>query len=293
MPRGGYRSRHAKPSGSSPPNTKYTFQAWKEYSEVPLQRDEQDEDDARLKALRERDSKSWRQKDWALWDELCRRKEEREDEQRAPLRRELESYFDELGLPTLPPPMAKSSLWLEITRPCNYENENVRPFYVACEEGQLEEVRTWVERKKDLLQQIGLQDGLACAAKGDQVDVARYLLDGGYASLHGEYPHSTSVDNSLLRIDIIQVPSYKPQSPTAPSPSSPSLSTTATTLTSRSLAAVAASAPRYRTSSTTRLLSASFSRTAQIQTSPRSTIIGNRFGVSAQRHQWIARRDLP
>jgi len=105
---------------------------------------------------------------------------------RAPLRRELEGYFDELGLASLPPPMAKSSLWLEIQRPCNYDNEQVRPFYVACENGELKQVREWVRDKRDMLGHVGLQDGLACAAKGNQVEIASYLLAECGATLHGE-----------------------------------------------------------------------------------------------------------
>ena len=181
--RGGYRSRHSKPSGSSPPGSKYSFETLQRYLQTPLQYDEQDE--VRLKALQERNPKSWSQEDAALYDEISQRKEEREDLKRAPLREELEAYFGDLDLPTLPSPLAKSSLWLEYQRPCNYDNEDVWPFYVACEKGEHGIVKEWVQDKKDVLQQIGLQDGLAYAAKGDQVNVASYLLAEGHASLHG------------------------------------------------------------------------------------------------------------
>jgi hypothetical protein len=182
--RGGYPSRHGKPSGSSPPGSKYSTSTWEEYSQTLLQHDQQDDDC--LQSLRERGPKNWTQKDAALYDEISQRNEERVDAKRAPLRKELESYFDKLGLPPLPPPMAKSSFWLEIQLPCNYDNEEVRPFYVACENGELEQVRGWVRDKREILGQIGLQDGLACAAKGDRVEVASYLLEECGATLHGE-----------------------------------------------------------------------------------------------------------
>lgn len=87
--------------------------------------------------------------------------------------------------PPLPPPLPRSSLWLGIQRPCNYPDAEVRPFLVACEEGALGEVGRFVREEKAVLRQIGLQDGLACAAQGTQVRVARYLLEEGGAFLHG------------------------------------------------------------------------------------------------------------
>ncbi|KAL0943366.1 cnpv019 ankyrin repeat protein [Colletotrichum truncatum] len=172
-----YRSRHGRFRGSSPPSTKYSVEAWTEFSKTSLERNEEDE--ARLELLnkRRRLGKDWTQDDEESFEEIMSRKEDRSETKRAPLRRDLEGCFVQLGLDPLPPPLEKSSHWLDTRRPGDYQNSELRPFLVACEEGSLDVVRQGVSAGS--LRHISFQDGLACAARGNQLDVARYLLEEG------------------------------------------------------------------------------------------------------------------
>jgi ankyrin repeat protein len=175
-----YRSRHGNRVTSSPAISKYTAQAWKEHEATPLARDEEDE--ARLEDLNRRGAATWSEADRELWDEIMMRQEEREDARCAPLVREIEGYFAHLELPALPPPLPRSSLWLETQRARHYKPVGARRFYLACEEGSLDVVERWLEEEKDPARQIGsigLQDALACGAVGNQLHVVRYLLKAG------------------------------------------------------------------------------------------------------------------
>ncbi|KAI1128443.1 ankyrin repeat-containing domain protein [Nemania abortiva] len=180
MPRG-RTSRHLQTGGGKAQCLFYSTEAMKEYCETPLEHDSDDE--ARLQAIRRRD-RPWSQADQQLWNEIMARDEEREDRRAAPLRRELESYFTPLSdLAPLPPALPKKSDWLGLIHPNSYSNAEVHPFFAACQEGSLEVVRHWVSEKRDALLQVGVQDGLAVAAEAGQVDVVRYLLDEGGATL--------------------------------------------------------------------------------------------------------------
>lgn len=204
-----YHSRHAPAQRSSPPINKYSPEAFREYVQTPLQRDADDE--ALLQELRQRRPEEWSQHDQTLFDEIMDRNEQREDLRRAPLRRDLESLFDHLGLPPLPPPLPKSSLWQSIRSPSNYWNAEVRPFLVACWKGELDEVRRWVPaRKDDVLLQIGVDDGLSCAAGGNQPDVARYLLDEGGATVRAAVIGAACRHRSLLLLKLCVQHGYHP-----------------------------------------------------------------------------------
>ncbi|KAH7007317.1 hypothetical protein EDB80DRAFT_842596 [Ilyonectria destructans] len=126
------------------------------------------------------------------------RDEDREEMRRLPLRRELEICFEHLHLPALPPPLPRSSAWPEIHRPCNSHNPQVMPFFfLAYEDMSLAEVTRWVQVKRDELWQIGIQDGLACAAQANQTHIARYLPDHGGAFLHGAVVKAACSNRSL------------------------------------------------------------------------------------------------
>ncbi|KAF2680039.1 hypothetical protein K458DRAFT_421851 [Lentithecium fluviatile CBS 122367] len=122
---GGYHSRHGWSRRSHAPGLKYSTATWQEYERTSLPPPDPT-DEARLQGLQERDSDTWSQQDAALYEEMTDRNEQREEAKLAPLRRELEGYFADFNLPPLPPPLAKSSGWLEIRRPCYYKNEDVR-----------------------------------------------------------------------------------------------------------------------------------------------------------------------
>lgn len=202
-----YRNRHGFPNLSSPPTRRYNPETWKEYQDTTLERDEEDE--ARLEALKQRlkqdGSDALDQADKEVWDDIMAKKDDRVEARCAPMRREVEGYFE---LPPLPAPLPRSSLWLGVTRPCHYTPEEVRPFYVACEEGRLDEVRGWMGRK-DVLRPIGLRDGLDCAAIGNQVHVARYLLDEGVA-LHGHAVKAACKNRSLQLFELFVAYGYHP-----------------------------------------------------------------------------------
>ncbi|KAI0812171.1 ankyrin repeat-containing domain protein [Xylaria sp. FL0064] len=196
MPRG-YTSRHIQSRGGKAPLLYYSAEASKQYSETPLEHDSDDE--ARLQDLRQRWSTgTWRQADQQQWNEITTRKEEREELRQEPLRQELDNYFSNLdNLSPLPPPLPKKSEWLDIKNPKDYPNAEVRPFFAACEEGSLEVVKRWVLEGKDKLLQVGVQDGLACAARNKRVDIVRYLLDEGGAILDCSVVEGACMNRSL------------------------------------------------------------------------------------------------
>ncbi|MBE3044359.1 hypothetical protein IMZ48_17690, partial [Candidatus Bathyarchaeota archaeon] len=171
-----YFGRHGYVPRSSPPSRRYSRETWKEYTETPLAIDEHD--DARLQVLKQRFTLgALSQAEQGEWDHLLALQEERADAKCAALGREIEGYFAHLDLAPPPAPLPKSSLWLDITHPKYYKPAEIRSFYLACQEGNLDEVRDWVRERKDELQPIGIRDGLDCAAMGGQVAVARHLLE--------------------------------------------------------------------------------------------------------------------
>ncbi|SPO04635.1 uncharacterized protein DNG_07320 [Cephalotrichum gorgonifer] len=174
-----YRTRHGPPCPSAPAIFRYRPETRIAFRNTLLWLGE--EYKARVEAFEKRTKEAktpFDQADRQEWDDLLARKEDCEDARCAPCRREVEGYF--ASLPPLPPlpPLAKSSLWFTTTNLSHYEPSVVRPFYVACHEGQLDKVREWMARK-DVLKPIGLRDGLDCAAMGNQVHVVRFLLEEG------------------------------------------------------------------------------------------------------------------
>ncbi|KAI1274033.1 ankyrin repeat-containing domain protein [Xylaria sp. FL0933] len=206
----GYTSRHLQSRGGKAPLLYYSAEASKEYLEIPLEHDSDDE--ARLQDLRQRWSTgTWRQADQQLWNEITTRKEEREDLRREPLRRELDNYFLNLdNLRPLPPPLPKKSEWLDIKNPKDYPNAEVRTFFIACEEGSLEVVKRWAPERKDMLLQVGVQDGLACAARSERVEVVRYLLDKGGAILDCSVVEGACMHRSLALFELCAQRGYHP-----------------------------------------------------------------------------------
>lgn len=200
-----YRSRHGKTLGGSHPMGRYSRETSKEWQNTPLE--ENEEEEAQLKALTGRKDKT--QADEEVWERLMRNKEERHDRKNAPLAREIESYTEALNLEPFPPPLPKSSLWIEVQYPESYRLKDIREFYVACREGNMDAVRHWINEKKDALHQIGLDDGLACAARGDQVETCRFLLDNG-AKLHGDVVRKACDNLSLPLFNLFFEHGYHP-----------------------------------------------------------------------------------
>ncbi|KAI8954174.1 hypothetical protein F4801DRAFT_534570 [Xylaria longipes] len=208
MPRG-HTSRHMQTRGRKPACMYYSAEAFQKYLETPLQHD--NDDDVRLQDLRQRWSTGiCHQADQELFNEITARNEELEELRRTPLRQELESYFDDLNLDPLPPPLPKRSEWLDTTHSKNYRNAEVRPFFIACEEGSLEVVKEWVSEKREVLLQVGVQDGLACAARENQVDVVRYLFDEGGAFLDGSVIEGACFRRSLPLFELCVQHGYHP-----------------------------------------------------------------------------------
>lgn len=208
MPRGNI-SRHLQTRGGKAPYFYYSAEAFKKYSETPSQHDNGDE--ARLQDLGQRWSAGlWHQADQELFNEITTRNEEFEELRRAPLRQELEGYFDDLNLDPLPPPLPKRSEWLDTTYPDNYPNAEVRLFFTVCEEGSLEVVKRWVSEKREVLLQVGVQDGLACAARKNQINVVRYLLDEGGATLDGSMIEGACSNHSLSLFELCVQHGYHP-----------------------------------------------------------------------------------
>ncbi|KAF5506029.1 hypothetical protein CGCS363_v005424 [Colletotrichum siamense] len=84
-------------------------------------------------------------------------------------------------LPPLPPTLTRPEYSL-IADLISLADEEVR-FYVACEDGSVEEVASFIQRTSTPSQAV-LQHGLEQASFGNQPAVARYLLERG-TSLHG------------------------------------------------------------------------------------------------------------
>lgn len=157
-------------------------QTRKEFLGAPRERNEEEE--TQLKAFEARGPQT--QEEEEVWDQLLANQEERKDRRTETLRRELERKTESIGLQPLPEPLPKSSLWHDIQPPERYKFEDIREFYVACEKGDLKLVSHWVREKIGTLRQIGIRDGLACAARGNQVEVCRHLLATGGARVHGQ-----------------------------------------------------------------------------------------------------------
>ncbi|KAI0408469.1 ankyrin repeat-containing domain protein [Xylaria palmicola] len=225
MPRG-HTSRHMQTKGGKAPHLYYSAEAFREFSEFSMQgsSDNNDEFHRRLDLGRRwsssnHDHSIWTQADQQELNELTARKEELEELRRAPLRKDIEDRFDGLGLPALPPPLPKKSEWLgAIVAPRNYPNAEVRPFFAACAEGSLATVRRWVTERKETLLQVGVQDGLALAARANQVEVVRYLLlddkneeRGGGAHLDGSVIEGACENRSLPLFELcLQHHGYHP-----------------------------------------------------------------------------------
>ncbi|CAM1503198.1 Fc.00g079740.m01.CDS01 [Cosmosporella sp. VM-42] len=209
--RGDRFSRHGKPSGGMAPFYRYSGEAWKEYVKTPKP-PRSDEDEASLQDLRKRPSREWNQAERELYDDIMARDDDREDVHRAPLRKDLEGRYDHLNLAPLPPPLPRSSLWItsRTQGPSDYNIPEVRSFLIACTEGSLDEVKRCVQEKKEALRQRGLQDGLDCAAKGNQVDVARYLLEEGGAFLDGAVVDAACENHSLPLFELCVQHGYHP-----------------------------------------------------------------------------------
>ena len=204
-----YRSRHNIQIHSTPPARRYMPHTWKEYRETPLHVDEGDE--ARLAALDERiEQDTFDQADKELHDSILSRKEDRADARCAPLCREIKGYFEKRHLPPLPAPLPKSSLWVGYSRPCFYKPEEVGSFYVACEEGALDEVKRYIGEKKDVLGSVTLRDGLDCAAMGNQVHVARYLVEEIGVQIPAHAVISACKNRSLPLFELLLRHGYHP-----------------------------------------------------------------------------------
>lgn len=200
--------RHMQQAALKPPLRHYTPKTRHEFSQAPGQVNREDE--ARLQVLR--GLGNWTQADAEEFDEVTTRMEQAEETRNDCLRRELEGYFNGPGVAPLPPPLPKSSHWLETCRACHYRVPEVRPFMVACEEGSTEVIRSWVgdPAKKASLRPIGLQDGLACAARGNHVDAVRYMLDEAGARLSGAVVEAACRHQSVALFELAFRHGYHP-----------------------------------------------------------------------------------
>ncbi|KAF5684494.1 ankyrin repeat domain-containing protein [Fusarium circinatum] len=146
------------------------------------------EDEAQLKQLRARHSQDWSQIDAQAYEDIMDRDAAKSDASKEPLRLIIYSYFEHLNLPPLPPPLPGCSTSVLFKRAENHSNESVRPFMVACDKGLLDEVKAWTQggERIEKLQQLGLQDGLVYAARANEIEVVRYLLDERWTPLNGE-----------------------------------------------------------------------------------------------------------
>ncbi|SPO02477.1 uncharacterized protein DNG_05150 [Cephalotrichum gorgonifer] len=204
-----YFSRHVVPiQGGAPPRPLWGPQARKEYEETPLEPNEEDED--LLEDLKRRGPLT--QEEMELVDDIYARQNDRRDAKCAPVAREMESYFEHLNLPPLPPPLPRSSLELSVHRADNSEPKELRPFYMACHEGRLDEVKEWVQdqKKRDSLRKKGLPTGLDFAAKGNQVHVARYLVEEVGVTIHGEAVRAACTNLSLPLFELFVRNGYHP-----------------------------------------------------------------------------------
>ncbi|KAF5621126.1 ankyrin repeat domain protein [Fusarium tjaetaba] len=170
------------------------------------------EDEAQLKQLRARHSKDWSQTDAQAFEDIIDRDNARSDASKEPLRLIIYSYFEHLNLPPLPPPLPGCSTSVLFTRAEKHSNESIRPFMVACDKGLLEEVKSWTEdgERIEELQQLGLQDGLVYAARADQVEIVRYLLDERWTPLNGEVVREACDNLSLPLFELCVQHGYHP-----------------------------------------------------------------------------------
>ncbi|KAF4339712.1 ankyrin repeat domain protein [Fusarium beomiforme] len=178
----------------------------------PGQYQRSEEDAAKIKDLYARGSADWSQADAQAYEDILRRDDARNDEAREPLRLMIYNYFENLNLPPLPPPLPGWSYWLQHTEAEFYKRERVRPFMVACDKGLLDEVKAWTQDGELLeeLQQMGLQDGLVFAAKANQIDVVRYLLNERWTSLNGEVVRQACIHLSLPLFELCVQHGYHP-----------------------------------------------------------------------------------
>lgn len=98
-------------------------------------------------------------------------------------RRPREAEFTHL--PSLPPALPEFSGW---------DGKKESDFCLWCKEGQVEVVRQYLEEQG--LNESAMQRGLASAAEGRQVAMARYLLQKG-AKLHGHAVESAISSRNL------------------------------------------------------------------------------------------------
>ncbi|KAF5572894.1 ankyrin repeat domain-containing protein [Fusarium pseudoanthophilum] len=196
--------------GARPGLCRYSSITLSKYEPKSFQRS--DEDEALLKELYSRDESDWSQSDLKSFEDIMDRDGAREDAAREPLRREIEDYFKDLALPSLPRPLPPSSLWLARTQATNCPYPAIKPFMVACDAGLLDQVKSWVEdhRRRDVLQQISMQDGLVFAARANRVDIVRYLLEEGGASLTGDVVREACDNLSLPLFEVCFQHGYHP-----------------------------------------------------------------------------------
>ncbi|CCT72830.1 uncharacterized protein FFUJ_12723 [Fusarium fujikuroi IMI 58289] len=170
------------------------------------------EDEAQLKKLCARHSRDWSQIDAQAYEDIIDRDEARKDASREPQRLVIYSYFEHLNLPPLPPPLPRCSTSVRIKRAENHSNESVRPFMLACEKGLLDEVKAWTEdgERIEELQQLGLQDGLVYAARANEIEVVRYLLDERWTHLNGEVVREACDNLSLPLFELCVQHGYHP-----------------------------------------------------------------------------------
>ncbi|KAI8632834.1 ankyrin repeat-containing domain protein [Xylariaceae sp. FL1651] len=203
-------SRHMQARGSIAPRSFYSSETWEQFSQNLVQV-KNDDDEARLQELNHRKAKSlWTQADAQAFNDIHLRIEERQDAARAPFQMEIESRYHELNFTPLLPPLPKPSAWLDFNRPRHYAVTEVRPFLIACEQGSINEVMQWATEKGETLQHIGLQDGLACAAENNQVEIVRYLLQEKLASLDASVVQGACSNRSLPLFEICIQHGYHP-----------------------------------------------------------------------------------
>ncbi|KAF5632983.1 ankyrin repeat domain protein [Fusarium sp. NRRL 25303] len=205
-----YTSRHMRRPGARPGLFRYSAVTIKQYQPKQFVRSEEDE--ALLNDLRTRGSKNWTQIDAQAFEDVMDRDNARLEAAHEPLKREIEGYFEHLNLPALPAPLPPSSLWVATSRAENCPNKTIQPFMVACDKGNLELVKHWIQ-DRDLnskLQQIGIQDGLAFAAQANQVNIASYLLQKGGAYLHGAVVEAACDNLSLPLFELCVQHGYHP-----------------------------------------------------------------------------------
>ncbi|CAH0020756.1 unnamed protein product [Clonostachys rhizophaga] len=133
---------------------------------------------------------------------------DRRDTRCAALRREIESYFDNPD--PFPPPLPRSSFWLEHTYPHNYQIQHLQMFFLACQEGRLKDVEEWVRDRRDTLRPMGLRDGLDVAAMGSQDQVVRYFIEEVGVGTTGAAVRYACKNQSLLLFELFVKHGYHP-----------------------------------------------------------------------------------